>query len=143
MLPIAFTPVQRRIEKFEGGTCVMRMAQAKAGPVITDNGNYVVDWHFDKTREYNWQELNMRLKVRKRLKDLTEKTPFQLIPGIVETGLFLDCVNAAYLGMPDGSVCALQRDEVRVETCDVVDNDSTCVTCQQWGGTTVAGPNSQ
>ena len=32
----------------------------------------------------------------------------QRAPGIIETGLHLDVVHAAYLGMPDGSVCVLR-----------------------------------
>ena len=63
MTPAAFTSVQRYVEKEEGGECRLRMAQAKADPIITDNGNYVVDWHFDKTRDYDWIAVNQRLKV--------------------------------------------------------------------------------
>lgn len=63
VLPIAFTPVNRHVEKCEGGTCVLRMAKVKAGPCITDNGNYIIDWHFDKQRQYDWRALDQRLHV--------------------------------------------------------------------------------
>ena len=29
----------------------MRMAKAKAGPVVTDNGNLLLDWYFDAVRK--------------------------------------------------------------------------------------------
>lgn len=31
------------------------------GPVVTDNGNFILDWVFDKAG--NWQEINTKLKM--------------------------------------------------------------------------------
>lgn len=96
VIPMAYAPIKRRIEHVEGGEAKLRMGTEKAGPVITDNGNFILDWTFPKvlpngrprsTKE--WTELNLRLK---------------MIPGIVETGLFLTFAQAAYFGMPDGTV---------------------------------------
>ncbi|XP_013791728.1 ribose-5-phosphate isomerase-like isoform X1 [Limulus polyphemus] len=86
VIPMAFVPVQRRLEKL-GGTPVLRMAIAKAGPVITDNGNFIIDWKFSEVRE--WTVINQTIK---------------MIPGVVETGLFIDMAKRAYFGQEDGSV---------------------------------------
>ncbi|KAF2360489.1 Ribose 5-phosphate isomerase type A [Trinorchestia longiramus] len=57
------------------------------GPVVTDNGNLLLDWHFEG--EQDWHSVNVTLK---------------MIPGVVETGLFVDMAGIAYFGMADGSV---------------------------------------
>jgi ribose 5-phosphate isomerase A len=59
------------------------------GPLVTDNGNFIVDWAFDK--EYNWFQVN---------------TQICLIPGVVDTGLFISMACQAYFGQKDGSVVA-------------------------------------
>lgn len=46
VLPMAITPVTRAIEKL-GGKPELRMGVKKAGPVITDQGNMVLDVKFD------------------------------------------------------------------------------------------------
>ena len=28
------------------------------GPVVTDNGNFIIDWKFDTSREFNWKSVN-------------------------------------------------------------------------------------
>ena len=38
---MAVRPVQERLAARYGGTASIRMARAKAGPVVTDNGNLV------------------------------------------------------------------------------------------------------
>ena len=50
----------------------LRMAKAKAGPVVTDNGNFVIDVVFDESYMRDPSELLHRTK---------------LITGVVETGL--------------------------------------------------------
>eukprot|EP01111_Echinosteliopsis_oligospora_P011962 TRINITY_DN4056_c0_g1_i1.p1 TRINITY_DN4056_c0_g1~~TRINITY_DN4056_c0_g1_i1.p1 ORF type:complete len:247 (+),score=56.57 TRINITY_DN4056_c0_g1_i1:105-743(+) len=45
VLPIARVPVMKKIEEM-GGKPTLRMAVMKAGPVITDNGNLIVDADF-------------------------------------------------------------------------------------------------
>lgn len=58
------------------------------GPVITDNGNFILDWHFP-------QDVTCLHKANNEI---------SLIPGVVETGLFLNMAEKAFFGMPDGSV---------------------------------------
>ncbi|CAM9459628.1 unnamed protein product [Lampetra planeri] len=87
VVPMAYVPVGRTIAARFGGTADLRMAVSKAGPVVTDNGNFILDWKFD--RKHDWQVVN---------------TQITLIPGVVETGLFIGMAEKAYFGMQDGSV---------------------------------------
>ncbi|XP_050458559.1 ribose-5-phosphate isomerase [Cataglyphis hispanica] len=88
VVPMAYVPIQRRIERTYGGTAKIRMALAKAGPVITDNGNFILDWHFPQDLT-NWNKINEEIS---------------LIPGVIETGLFINMAEKAFFGMQDGSV---------------------------------------
>ncbi|KAH8870403.1 Ribose-5-phosphate isomerase [Schistosoma japonicum] len=51
VIPMAFKPIQTRIEKLFGGK----------GPVVTDNGNFLLDWKFDTNKQYYWPEVNIEL----------------------------------------------------------------------------------
>ncbi|GAB0088707.1 Ribose-5-phosphate isomerase [Sergentomyia squamirostris] len=88
VVPMAYLPIKRKIEMLFGGTLNLRMAVAKAGPCITDNGNFILDWHFP-TGDYDWQKINQEICV---------------IPGVVETGLFVNMAQKAYFGQADGTV---------------------------------------
>lgn len=89
VVPMAYVPLKARIAALFGGELQLRMAVAKAGPCVTDNGNFILDWHFDENRDYDWSAVNRELVV---------------LPGVVETGLFVDMAAKAYFGMKDGSV---------------------------------------
>ncbi len=89
IIPLAHVPITKRLEKL-GGSPVLRMAQAKAGPVVSDNGNFIIDVDFGKID--NPSDLNMKL-----LK----------IPGVVDTGLFVSMASKAYIGQKDGTVLTL------------------------------------
>jgi ribose 5-phosphate isomerase A len=80
VLPMAITPVTRAIEKL-GGKPELRMGIKKAGPVITDQGNMVLDVQFDNLD--NPGEL--------------EKT-LNNIPGVLENGLFVNCTDLVLVG---------------------------------------------
>lgn len=88
VIPMAYVAIQRKIEDNYGGDVKVRMALAKAGPVVTDNGNFILDWYFPQDLS-NWNRIN---------------TEISMIPGVVETGLFIKMANKAFFGMPDGSV---------------------------------------
>jgi ribose 5-phosphate isomerase A len=77
---MAITPVTRAIEKL-GGKPELRMGVKKAGPVITDQGNMVLDVKFDNLD--NPGEL--------------EKT-LNNIPGVLENGLFVNCTDLVLVG---------------------------------------------
>lgn len=44
VVPMAYVPLTNTLKGF-GGSPVLRMAKSKAGPVVTDNGNFVLDVH--------------------------------------------------------------------------------------------------
>ena len=82
VLPFAISVVKRRIEAI-GGKAVLREAKGKVGPVITDNGNVIVDAGFGLIDDA--VELERKLK---------------MIPGVMETGLFIGLAHIAYVGTP-------------------------------------------
>jgi ribose 5-phosphate isomerase A len=94
VLPFATPTVMSKIREM-GGKPVLREAKCKVGPVITDNGNFIIDAEFAKIPEP--KELNTRLK---------------LIPGVIETGLFIEMADMVYLGTPT-SVQKLKRESSR------------------------------
>ena len=57
--------------------------------MVTDNGGLILDWYWDKTMTINWDKTN---------------TIITKMPGVVETGLFVNMASVAYFGMEDGSV---------------------------------------
>ncbi|HEY9673711.1 MAG TPA: ribose-5-phosphate isomerase RpiA [Waterburya sp.] len=80
VIPMAVTPVMRAIEKL-GGKPQLRMGVKKAGPVITDQGNMVVDVKFDA--------INNPAELEKTLNN---------IPGVLENGLFVGVANKVLIG---------------------------------------------
>jgi len=86
VIPKAYVPIMKKLEKMEGNP-LLRMAKAKAGPLVTDNSNFIIDVDFGIIK--NPSELNQKLLN---------------IPGIVDTGLFLGMTTKAYIGQDDGNV---------------------------------------
>jgi ribose 5-phosphate isomerase A len=84
VLPFAAKIVQQRIVKL-GGKPVLREGKGKLGPVITDNGNMVIDVVFGLIADV--AGLEVRLK---------------MVPGVVETGLFVGLADVVYLGSVSG-----------------------------------------
>ncbi len=80
VIPMAIAPVMRAIEKL-GGKPELRMGVKKAGPVITDQGNMVVDVKFDNIDNPS---------------DL-EKT-LNNIPGVLENGIFVGVTDLVLVG---------------------------------------------
>ncbi|MFX1357694.1 MAG: ribose 5-phosphate isomerase A [Promethearchaeota archaeon] len=91
VIPIAYTSVMNKLKQLKGNP-KLRMAQAKVGPLITDNGNFIIDVDFGKID--NPSELNNKLIN---------------IQGLVDTGLFIGLVSKVYIGMDDGSVLILEN----------------------------------
>jgi len=89
VVPFAFVPIKQKIESQFGGELHLRMAIAKAGPCVTDNGNFILDWNFPTANTFNWEEVNRTIIS---------------IPGVVETGLFVKMTQKAYFGLADGTV---------------------------------------
>lgn len=80
VLPMAITPVTKAIEAL-GGKPELRMGVKKDGPVITDQGNMVLDVTFEAIA--NPAEL--------------EKT-LNNIPGVLENGLFVGVTDVVLIG---------------------------------------------
>jgi ribose 5-phosphate isomerase A len=78
VIPIAFRLAGRRLDEL-GGKPVLRQGLRKDGPVITDNGNFVMDVDFGTIEDP---------------KSLAAK--ISLIPGVVEHGIF-DNLDELYL----------------------------------------------
>jgi ribose 5-phosphate isomerase A len=79
VLPFAVALVKRRIEAI-GGKPVVREGKGKLGAIITDNGNVIIDATFGLIEKS--EELAVKIK---------------MIPGVVETGLFVDLTDIVYL----------------------------------------------
>lgn len=80
VIPMAMTPVMRAIKKL-GGKPELRMGVKKAGPVITDQGNMVIDVKFDS--------IDNPAELEKTLNNL---------PGVLENGLFVGVANVVLVG---------------------------------------------
>ncbi len=91
VIPMAHVPITRKLQKL-GGKPVLRMAQSKSGPLITDNGNFIIDVDFGIIN--NPSELNDKILP---------------IPGVVDTGLFLNMAFKAYIGQEDGKIVILKK----------------------------------
>ncbi|MEJ2242826.1 MAG: ribose-5-phosphate isomerase RpiA [Candidatus Bathyarchaeota archaeon] len=86
VLPFALTTVMNRIREL-GGKPSLREGKNKVGAVVTDNGNYILDVEFGPIEKA--AELNRKLK---------------FIPGLIETGLFLNIADLIYIGKKEGIV---------------------------------------
>lgn len=89
VIPMSYLVVKHRIESCFGGEANIRMAIAKAGPLVTDNGNFILDWKFPVEQKIDWQSVNSTINN---------------IPGVVETGLFIGMASKVYFGNEDGSI---------------------------------------
>lgn len=89
VVPLAYVPIKQKIERDFGGECKLRMAVSKAGPCVTDNGNFILDWIFNADQDIDWPVVNQQI---------------QVIPGVVETGLFVNMAKCAYFGLASGEV---------------------------------------
>jgi len=84
VLPDARATVRRAIREL-GGTPTLRAAERKDGPVVTDNGNLVLDADFGTVAEPG-----------------ALATDLVTIPGVVEHGLFVDVADEVHVGREDG-----------------------------------------
>ncbi len=80
VLPFAVSHVTLKIKAL-GGKPQIREGAGKVGPVVTDNGNFIIDAYFGLIK--NPAELERKIKA---------------IPGVVETGLFVGMTDIVYLG---------------------------------------------
>lgn len=91
VIPMAYVPLMKKLKKM-GGKPILRMAQSKSGPLITDNSNFIIDVDFGTIS--NPSELNEKILP---------------IPGVVDTGFFINMASRAYIGQKDGKVLVSQK----------------------------------
>lgn len=84
VLAMAVEPVRAAVED-RGGEAALRPAQRKDGPVVTDNGNPVLDADFGRVRD-----------------PAALAADLDRVPGLVAHGLFIDVADAILVGEPDG-----------------------------------------
>ena len=82
VISMARSPVMRRLEAL-GGKPALRMSVRKDGPVITDEGNMIIDVKFDGITD--------PAKLEKQI---------NAIPGVVENGLFVGMADLVLVGVP-------------------------------------------
>ncbi len=84
VIPMAVAPVMQAIAKL-GGKPTLRMGVKKAGPVVTDQGNLVIDVKFDS--------IDHPAELEKTLNN---------IPGVLENGLFVGVTDLVLVGELQG-----------------------------------------
>jgi ribose 5-phosphate isomerase A len=80
VIPMAVTPVMRSLAKL-GGKPELRMGIKKAGPIVTDQGNLVIDVKFE--------EIDNPAELEKTINN---------IPGVLENGLFVGVADVILVG---------------------------------------------
>jgi ribose 5-phosphate isomerase A len=91
VLPMALAPISRALERL-GARPELRMAVRKDGPVVTDQGFWIVDAVFPPIEEPS--ELASKL---------------QAIPGVLDHGLFIGLAHDVLVATGDGTVRKLER----------------------------------
>jgi ribose 5-phosphate isomerase A len=92
VLPMAVAPVSRRLEEL-GAAPTLRTGEAKDGPVVTDQGLWILDARFDAGID-DPHAVDAALNA---------------CPGVLDHGLFLDLATRVLVGHPDGGVDVLRR----------------------------------
>ena len=96
VLPSAWKQVQKTLHDL-GGKGNLRMAQKKAGPIVTDQGNLILDLSFRHGIDQP---------------DLLE-SQINNIPGVLENGLFINLTDQVLVGK-------VENDEVGVESLNKI-----------------------
>ncbi|HCK93345.1 MAG TPA: ribose 5-phosphate isomerase A, partial [Gammaproteobacteria bacterium] len=81
VIPSAWKQVKDTIKEMKGN-CILRMAEKKAGPVVTDQGNLILDVLFEGGIK-NPQEVESLINN---------------IPGVLENGLFVNLTHKVLVG---------------------------------------------
>lgn len=92
VLPFSLGVVKKAITAM-GIQPILREAQKKMGPVVTDNGNFIIDLKFPEPIE-NPEKMAVDLK---------------MIPGVVETGLFIGMTDEVHVGTEKGAYILKNR----------------------------------
>ena len=90
VVPYGWKQVQKKLRSLYHIEIELRIQNGE--PLITDHGHYILDCHFGRITDAAF--LNSSL---------------HLIPGVVETGLFINLCNKALVGQPDGSIRQIRK----------------------------------
>lgn len=94
VVPMAYPKVESDLYRMGALAVSLRQGgKAKAGPVVTDNGNFILDTHFGAIEPESVRQLDIKIK---------------LLVGVVETGLFGNA-EVAYFGETDGTASCLTK----------------------------------
>ncbi|KAJ7088605.1 ribose-5-phosphate isomerase [Mycena epipterygia] len=100
VVPFAYAKVLQNLHHILGSPkASLRMAVKKAGPVVSDNGNFIIDAPFD---------------LEKMKTPYTIMAQIKMLTGVVEVGVFCNMAKAAYFGNEDGSV-TIKWNDGRIE----------------------------
>ena len=92
VLPFGVESVIQSIDEI-GGRSTLRQGQGKVGPIITDNGNMIIDVDFGPIQDPSSLEREIKM-----------------IPGVIEVGIFTGIADLVYVGRGKGSVEVLRRE---------------------------------
>ncbi|WP_297534343.1 ribose-5-phosphate isomerase RpiA [Thermococcus sp.] len=84
VIPAAWRAIAEEIEVFNA-SAELRMASKKDGPVVTENGNFILDARFHRIED----PLDLEIELNN-------------IPGVVENGIFADIADLVLVGTGDG-----------------------------------------
>ena len=93
VLPMAATPVRRALEHL-GARPVLRMGRHKDGPIVSDQGFWIIDAHFDGIDDP--AALDRALLA---------------LPGVLDHGLFIGMATDVLIGEPSGDVQVLSKED--------------------------------
>jgi ribose 5-phosphate isomerase A len=91
VIPMAYYPIMKKFKNL-GGNPRLRMAQSKSGPLITDNGNFIIDVDFG--------EIDKPTELDQKIKNIS---------GVVDTGFFIGMASKIYIGTREGDVITLEK----------------------------------
>jgi ribose 5-phosphate isomerase A len=98
VIPAALEFVSQRLRNM-GGEPILRMGVRKDGPVVTDNGQFILD---------------VKFRVDTDLKKIDRE--LHLTPGIVETGLFFEMTAMVLVGSAEEmAVKVLEKNKLKIE----------------------------
>eukprot|EP01094_Clydonella_sp_ATCC50884_P013903 TRINITY_DN2422_c0_g2_i1.p1 TRINITY_DN2422_c0_g2~~TRINITY_DN2422_c0_g2_i1.p1 ORF type:complete len:276 (+),score=99.07 TRINITY_DN2422_c0_g2_i1:48-830(+) len=103
VVPSAYVFVTEQLKNPRGGlgldaatqaarAVTLRMAKAKAGPVVTDNGNFLLDVDYGGIEDAKALERQLTM-----------------LPGVVTVGLFIGMAGVCFFGNEDGSTSSISR----------------------------------
>ncbi|ADT85146.1 ribose-5-phosphate isomerase RpiA [Thermococcus barophilus] len=84
VIPAAWRVIKEELEVFNA-TAELRMGVKKDGPVVTDNGNFILDAKFERIED----PLDLEIELNN-------------IPGVVENGIFADIADIVLVGTKEG-----------------------------------------